>query len=107
MTRLYLDNEPLGEVKRLNLAPGDALVIECAQHLNLQQVDRIKSCVESGLPGVRVLVLDGGLTLRALIGAPEAQTADTLLRAGYTVDEVLRMVRDADEDGPEPAGVPA
>ena len=63
MTTISLDGEPIGEVKRLNLGPNDAIVIECSQRLTMADADRIRNHVRAVFPGTRVLVVPEGCTV--------------------------------------------
>lgn len=50
------------DVKRLNVAPGDVLLVTVSQHTTMQQADRIKNLFETTLP-CRVVVMSPGITV--------------------------------------------
>ncbi len=55
------------QVSRVRLKPSDAVVIECsAKHLSAEQVAKISAAVQGAIPGVKVLILDAGMTMRVI-----------------------------------------
>ncbi len=56
----------LGDLQRLEMKPGEVLVLKCQDRLPLAAVERIKAHFTNELPGVKVLVLDGGMDIGVL-----------------------------------------
>lgn len=50
------------DVKRLNVAPGDVLLVTVPQHTTMEQAAYIKNAFETQLP-VRVVVMSSGVTV--------------------------------------------
>lgn len=57
MTRIYLDDEPLGEVKRMSVQPDDVIVVECNRRVTAEEAARVKELIGSCLKGNAVLVV--------------------------------------------------
>lgn len=71
MRRAHVKQGSAPQPVELNLAsvtikPGDTLVITTERFLTADQHASIKQCVESALPGVKALVLVGGLRATGL-----------------------------------------
>lgn len=86
----------LADLKRLRLADGDTLAIETPDHLTADQRDRIRRNAEIVFAGlnVRVLLLDGGMRLAAVLAAdgPRLGTMVAAMRAGVmTANEVREL----------------
>jgi hypothetical protein len=76
---------PVTEVKRLRLAPGDALVVRCPDPLPAAVVSRLEVIVRRVLrvpAAAAVLVLDNGVDIDVV----EASRADDLPGAGLRQD---------------------
>lgn len=54
------------QVSRVRVKAGDAVVIECSHRLSAEQVDRIGGAVRGAIPGVKILILDAGMTLKVV-----------------------------------------
>lgn len=69
----------LDDVKRLDVHPGDTVVLRCDTHLYPEALDQIdQAFAEKYGDTVKVLVLDGGLRLDGIISGlpePERKTA--------------------------------
>jgi hypothetical protein len=58
------------EIARLELHPGDTLVVRTEQHLSKEQTGYIEGFIKPLIPeGCKVLVLGGGLRLDVLTSA--------------------------------------
>jgi len=55
-------------VQRLTLKPGDRLAIQVDRPLTSQMAQRIRAIVEQEYPGVPVLILDEGMSLKVVEG---------------------------------------
>lgn len=55
------------EIRVLRLAPGDVLVLRHEQRLMDKEIDEIRANTAAALDGHKCIVLDGGLTLDALL----------------------------------------
>lgn len=68
-----LDQRPalvLNDVKRLDVKPGDTIVIRCAADTTMAEFRRIREAIEDdALPAVRVLVLPAGVSVEQVIPA--------------------------------------
>ena len=53
-------------IKVLSLQPNDTLVVKCDQSLTVEQADRLKKLFEAQLAGIKIAVLDKGLSLDVL-----------------------------------------
>jgi hypothetical protein len=59
----------LPEITRISTAPvkaDDVIVVECDQHPTMEQVNQIRSILESIWPGRKCLVLSKGFTLKVV-----------------------------------------
>ena len=56
----------VGEMHRLDLRPGDKLVLTTEVHLTGQQCENLQKHLESKFEGHEVIVLSGGLKLGAI-----------------------------------------
>jgi hypothetical protein len=63
-----LEIRELGDFQRVQLKPGDRLVLTCKGHVSMEMADRIKAYVDKWAPGVPVLVLDDNMRL-GVVGA--------------------------------------
>ena len=55
------------EVQRLELKPGDRIVVRVADRLSMRVADILRTRVSEWLPpGVEVLILDQGMTLEVV-----------------------------------------
>lgn len=52
----------VGDVQRLVLKPGDALVLKCKGRISTEIAERIRSAVKAEFPGAPVIVIDEGVT---------------------------------------------
>lgn len=66
MTGIYLDDEPLGEVKRMTIQPDDVIVVECAPRISADMAARIREIVEHVFAGHDILILENGAKLSTL-----------------------------------------
>lgn len=55
-------------LQRLQLEPGDILVITCDGHITFETQTRIAQYFRSIDPDVKLMLLDGGLKLSAVLG---------------------------------------
>lgn len=63
---------PAFEIAKLEIKPGDFLVLRFKERLNAQQVDCLRAAVERQLPsGVKALVFDGQVDLQVLAPLPD------------------------------------
>jgi len=53
----------VGDVQKLHLAPGDALVITTERSLSSETANRLIASVQSKFPGHKVIVMSDGLKL--------------------------------------------
>lgn len=65
----------IARVSKANLQPNDVIVIECEQNLSVKTCQRIEQYVEQVWPGRKVVVLEGGLRMRA-VGEDAALVAE-------------------------------
>ena len=61
----------LGDVQRLEVRPGDVVVLSVAAPLSMATSKRLVTYVEGILPGTRCIILDGGLKI-GVLSAQEA-----------------------------------
>lgn len=55
---------PVTEVQRLELKPGDRIVLRTGTRLSMHEADILRSRISAWLPpGVKILILDQGMTL--------------------------------------------
>lgn len=52
---------------RLRLEPGDTLVLSCEDDLDPDELAAVKHHADLAIPGVKCLILTGGLALRAVL----------------------------------------
>lgn len=62
---------PIESIAKLELSPGDVLVVKAEVCLSADHVDRIKECVRwlgetIGIPDLQCLILDGGLEISVM-----------------------------------------
>lgn len=57
-------------VERVEVKPGQALVVECDKHISAVTAAHIKAVCAEVFPGVKVLVLGDGLHLKAVDVVP-------------------------------------
>lgn len=62
--------ELIGHLQRVELRPGDRLVITCALRLSQAESARIVALMEQWALGVPTLILDGGMTLGVVRAEP-------------------------------------
>lgn len=79
------DARLLTEAARLEIRPGDTLVVNVPGLLDNQEASRLKEQIEKCFPGQRVLVLAGGMSIGVL--GP---------KSGYVVNHVFRTNVPAD-----------
>lgn len=53
----------LGDLQRLQLSPGDRLVLSTEAHISPEVAARIRHEFDRQLPGVGLIILDGGTKL--------------------------------------------
>lgn len=63
------------KIARLDLQPGDILVLKCKQHLPREACDRIRDMMKNVTAGHKTIVLDGGLEIAILTAAEIAERA--------------------------------
>lgn len=56
------------DIRRLQIKPGDRLVLRLNSHLTQEQVGIVREHLERFAPGVPVLVLDPGMDLEVVAG---------------------------------------
>jgi len=56
----------IGSLARLEIKPGDKLVLTCEGELSSQEESRIRSCLESEFPNNKVMVISGALKLHVV-----------------------------------------
>jgi len=56
----------IGDIARLTLREGDMLVLQAKSSLTPEQAERLRTFAESELSGIKVLVLEQGLTMTHL-----------------------------------------
>jgi hypothetical protein len=61
--KISVDDEPIGEVKRMTLAPGDSILVEVDRRLSDWEADRISTGVQRIFPGHQVLVVPPSITV--------------------------------------------
>lgn len=54
-------------IAKIAIAPGDTVVITCDRFLTKEQVEHIKTGVAAASPGVKAMVLHGGLRATAVL----------------------------------------
>lgn len=64
------------KISRLDLRPGDILVIRCKQHVRLETVDLIREQLRDVIGAHKVMILDGGADL-AILTAAEIEKRST------------------------------
>lgn len=58
----------LQKIQRTELQQGDVLVLSTRMFLKDEEIQRLKDQIKPGLPpGVRVIVMDGGLTVDGIL----------------------------------------
>lgn len=67
-SRIFGRKKQLGkfEIAKLELRPGDTLVLRTELHLTREQVEQLRSSAERQFPGVKVAILTSGLSLAVL-----------------------------------------
>lgn len=80
----------LGDVQRLELQPGDVIVLSCAVHLSAAENDRIREVMKRFFPNHQVLILEGDVRIGVIGWAAadefEVVTADGKVAQRITVD---------------------
>lgn len=80
-------------IERLGLQPKDVIVFECAAHLPVAAVERIRNDAKSIWPDNRIVVIDQGLKLKVLrerdvATAPNVEQAASMIRQAIRVAAV-------------------
>jgi hypothetical protein len=72
------DIEPVPEARRIGVNPGDLVVLSFPGHLTQAQAARIRTAWADAHPNVKAVILEGGLTLDAVLepGTPEADALE-------------------------------
>jgi len=75
-----LVDERAMRMRRLELQPGDLVVIEAQDRLPLEVMARIRAAWLGHAPGTRPVIFDGGMKLSAVLGlgSPKPTTAPTV-----------------------------
>lgn len=63
------DNEEvryLGDLSKLQVGPNDVMILQAAERLSMEQIERITARMEGVFGQRRVIVLDKGMTLGAV-----------------------------------------
>jgi|SRR6185437_6736861 len=55
-------------LERLEVKPGDVIVLRCDAHLSAVEADRIKHAAEGWFPGTTAVVLAAGLRIETVLG---------------------------------------
>ena len=71
--KVYVDDEPIAEVTRVHLNPGDVVVLNSSQWLSMAQAHELAQRVGALFDGHKVLVLHDGMTLSVAEPDPEPQ----------------------------------
>ena len=69
--KISFDDEVIGDVKKLNLAPGDTVLVEVAGRVSAQDAANIRAHVRRVFPDHEVLVVPADLTV-SIISEPDA-----------------------------------
>jgi hypothetical protein len=51
------------EPRRLELNPGDAIAVNVAERLSVEQANRIRQELIAAFPGHRIVILEGGMSV--------------------------------------------
>lgn len=67
-----------GSIRRLDLKPGDTVVLECSIKLSMASCERITDGVgkffdSKGVHGVGCIILEPGMTLKAILGKAQSE----------------------------------
>jgi hypothetical protein len=62
-------NVMAAEIAKLELNPGDTIILKVAGKLSYEMIERLKNQIESFSPGHKALVLDQGLDLSVVAPA--------------------------------------
>jgi hypothetical protein len=61
-----MDLPKIEEIRRVELKPGDVLVVRTAKVLSVQSAEDLKRQIETRFPGHLVVVMDSSLSLEVL-----------------------------------------
>jgi hypothetical protein len=68
----------VAEFGKLRVEPGDLLILQSDEHLNLQKIENLKSLMSAVFPNNLCVVLPGGLKLLVVDGGTLPVNADEL-----------------------------
>lgn len=71
------------DVRRIELRPGDALLVEAPGPMTPARAARLREQAEQAFPGVPLLILDAGATLRILAAWPAPREGWRVLADEY------------------------
>lgn len=64
---------------KIKFRPGDVVVLEHPGRLSVKHAENIRKCWEESLPGVRLIVLEEGMTLKAVFSRESGVTPDHII----------------------------
>lgn len=67
LLRRSLKVREIKSATRLRIEPGDTLVLGIDDELDMDEVQEINRQIADALPGIRCLVMSGGLDVRAVL----------------------------------------
>ncbi len=74
-------------VERLDLRPGDLLVIKSAPPLSFEMLDRIKAYWSARLPNTRIVLCDPSVSLEVIGKADAEASPSAMVRQAAAVEE--------------------